>query len=342
MPWLSIEEQNADEQNADGRMLTYTAAVREALKQAMKLDDSVFIMGQGVNDKVGIFGITTDLYKEYGEKRVWETPLSENAMCGVAVGAALSGFRPFYCHIRQDFLMLTMDQIVNHASKMSYMSGGKCSVPMVIWACTGKGWGSGAQHSQALQGIFMHVPGLKIIMPSTPYDAKGLTIAAIADNNPVLILEHREVFGTIGHVPEEVYKLPIGKGVIRKEGTDITIVGISQMVLEAVKAAEELEENGIHAEVIDLRSIKPYDKEIIVNSVRKTGRLIIADTGWKTGGVASTIASDIYEEIFRILVCPIGIIALPDLPTPAGYSQEEVYYKNKKDIKSMAIAMLKR
>lgn len=337
MPWTVINKE--DEINCDYgysdegvRKLSYAEAIREALSQAMDLDSSVYLMGQGINDKVGMFGATTDIYKKFGEERVFDTPLAETGLTGIAVGAAMGGMRPVYCHNRPDFLMLSMDQIVNHASKYNYMSGGNCPIPLVLWAVTGQGWGSAAQHSQALQGLFMHIPGLKVVMPTTPYDAKGLMLQAIADNNPVLFLDHRQIYNQKGNVPEKMYKIPFGKGVIRRTGKDVTILGISSMLPEALKAAENLEMDGILAEVIDLRTIKPFDIDIVIKSVRKTGYLVIADTGWRTGGVSAEIATTVYERIFRNLKAPIERVALPDLPTPAAYTLEAAYYNTQKDI----------
>lgn len=338
MPWTkvnqldSIEIEVSNDYTNDQRIISYTDSVREALYSALDIDERVFLMGQGINDPNGIFGATKDLWKVYGEERVFDTPLSEAALAGIAIGASMAGMRPVYCHNRPDFLLLAMDQIVNHASKLNYMSGGKCNVPLVIWATTGMGWGSGAQHSQALHGLFMHVPGLKIIMPTTPYDAKGLFLSAIEDNNPVLIFEHRRLFNQKGNVPENAYKIPLGKGVLRKEGEDITIVAISYMVAEALKAASILEGAGISSEIIDLRTIKPYDEDIIIESVRKTKNLIILDTGWKTGGVASEIVANMSEKCFWYLEKPAKRIACEDVPTPASYSLEEAYYVNYKDV----------
>lgn len=345
MPWTKIVEENQEVINdlteGDGtRKISYSTALREALDQALTKDQRLFIMGQGVDDASGMFGATKDLHKKHGKERIFDTPLSENALTGIAIGAALAGLRPFYCHNRPDFLLLTMDQIVNHASKWRYMFGGNSKVPIVIWAVTGRGWGSGPQHSQALQGLFMHIPGLKIVMPSTPYDVKGLIITSIADDNPVIFLEHRRVFNQIGYVPEELYSIPFGKGVIRKEGKDITIVAISQMVLEAMRAANQLGKNGIDAEVIDLRTIKPFDEEIIINSIKKTGRLIIADTGWQTGGVSSEIAATIGEKGFYYLKKPIARVACPDVPTPASNVLEDAFYPNSTDIINKAIELM--
>ena len=337
MPWTVIDNKDiveCDPKNCNNseRKLSYPDAIREALSQALDLDKSVFVMGQGINDSIGMFGATTNLYQWYGEDRVFDTPLAETGLTGIAVGAAMNGLRPVYCHNRPDFLMLAMDQIVNHASKYNYMSGGQCALPLVIWAVTGQGWGSAAQHSQALQGLFMHIPGLKIIMPTTPYDAKGLMLQAIADNNPVLFLDHRCMYNQRGSVPEEMYKIPFGKGVIRKSGDRITIVGISSMLQEALKAAEKLEGRDIFADVIDLRTIKPLDLDIILESVKRTGYLIIADTGWRTGGISAEIASRVYERAFSDLKAPIKIVALPDLPTPAAYTLEAEYYNTWVDI----------
>lgn len=332
MPWTKIiaEQQEfpyMNDEKLDGlRKLSYGDAVREALDQALAVDDRVYIMGQGVDDPGGIFGATRNLHIKYGRNRVFDTPLSENALTGIAIGSALAGMRPFYCHNRPDFLLIAMDQIVNHASKWSYMFGGKVNVPLVIWAVTARGWGSGAQHSQALQGLFMHIPGLKLVMPATPYDAKGLIISSIADNNPVIILEHRWLFKQTGYVPEELYTVPIGKGFIRREGTDVTLAAASYMVVEALRAADKLKTEGISAEVIDLRTLKPLDEEILLNSVKKTGRLVIADTGWKTGGISAEIAASISEKGFDYLKKPVKRIASPDVPTPASYVLEEEFY----------------
>ncbi len=336
MDWsktLVKEEFNFDDAaEQHGRKLSYTDALKEAMELALSSDDRVFVMGQGVDDPVGMFGITKDLDKKYGAHRVFDTPLSEEALTGVAVGAAMSGMRPIYMHNRPDFLLLAMNQIVNHAAKWSYMFGGCVPVPLVIWACVGRGWGGGAQHTQTLQGLFNHVPGLRLVMPTRPYDAKGLLITSIADNNPVIILEHRFLFRQSGYVPEGLYSIPFGRGIIRKAGSDVTILAISYMVVEALAAAQELQKQGINVEVIDPRTLRPLDEEIILNSVRKTGRLIIADTGWKTGGAGAEIAAMVAEKGFDYLKAPIKRIACPDTPTPAGYTLEASFYPGKADV----------
>jgi len=337
MPWTKIliekQEPGFDEHaGQDVRKLTFPQALREALDQALERDDRVFVMGQGVDDPMGMFGTTLDLHKKYGSERVFDTPLSENALTGVAVGAAIAGLRPVYIHNRPDFLMLAMDQIVNNASKWSYMFGGHVNVPLVIRAVIGRGWGSAAQHSQSLHGLFMHVPGLKLVMPSTAYDAKGLLITSIADNNPVIFIEHRWSYKHEGHVPKELYSIPFGKGVVRRLGKDVTIVGISYMVIEALRVAAELQEKGYDLEVIDLRTLKPLDEQIILNSVKKTGRLIIVDTDWVTGGVTAEIAAIVAEKGFEYLKAPIKRVGWPDVPVPASYVLEEAFYPGAEQI----------
>lgn len=345
MPWSKIthgisEPDFYNEGEGCKRILGYDEAIREALQLALNQDQRVFVMGQGVDDPDGIFGATRGLHLKFGHERVFDTPLAEAALMGVSVGAALAGMRPVYFHNRPDFLLLAMDQLVNHAAKWSYMFGGAANVPLVVWACIGRGWGSAAQHSQALQGLFMHIPGLKLAMPSTCYDAKGLMLAAIADPNPVLIMDHRLNFRLKGLVPAQMYLTPIGKGIIRRPGKDVTIVAISHMVMDSFFAAEEAKQLGIEAEVIDLRSLCPLDEDIILNSVTKTGRLIIADCGWKTAGITAEIGAMVAEKGFSHLKAPIRRIACPDLPTPAACTLEETYYIGKKDIKKAILELM--
>ena len=345
MPWTVIEEKpvecNYKSDLEHTVKCTYVDAIRLTLEQAMRLDARVFIMGQGVNDQTGMFGMTNDLCRILGEERVFDTPIAETGLTGVAVGSALSGMHPVYFHNRPDFLFLTLDQLINHATKYHYMSGGQFKVPLVLWAVTGQGWGSAAQHSQTIHGMLMHIPGLKIAMPTTPYDVRGLLAEALADNNPVLFLDHRHVHNQQGNVPKDLYRIPFGKGVIRREGKDITIVGISSMLLESLKAAKLLEQEKIAAEVIDLRTIKPYDRKIVADSVKKTGKLLVADTGWECCGVASEIAAKAYEDCFSYLKVPVQIIAPPDVPTPAAYHLEKEFYKDAGDIFEAAYRMCK-
>ena len=305
-------------------------ALHEALSLALELDPKVLILGQGVNDPKGMFGVTTGLHEKFGKDRVFDTPLSEEGMTGICTGASMNGLRPVYMHNRPDFLLLAFNQIVGHASKIHYMDNGETNVPLVIWSAIGRGWGSGSQHSQAIQGLLLGVPGLKIVMPSTPHDAKGLMLSAIADNNPVLIFEHRWSMRNKGVVPEGAYKISLGKGIYRRKGNDLTIVGTSHILELAIKAADELE--GITADVIDLRTIKPLDEKIIIDSLQKTGRILIVDTGWEMGGVCAEIGCMVAEKGFSFLKGPVRRLGLSDIPSPAGFTLEQYYYPDVKKI----------
>ena len=345
MPWTTVQVEKLDNffikgDTAGDRVLTYREALHEAFDQALERDPKVFIMGEGVDDIAGVFGSTKGLKEKYGPDRVFDTPIAENSLTGIAAGAAMAGLRPVLIHARMDFMLLSLDQLVNHASKWCYMFGGKVNVPLVVRTISARGWGSGAQHSQCIQGMLMNVPGLKIVAPATPYDAKGLMISAIMDNNPVLFVEHRWLHKTTGHVPEEVYSIPIGRGVIRRKGEDITIVAVSYMLVEALKAAEKLEEAGISAEVVDLRTLKPFDEEILAESVAKTGRLLIADTGCKTGSAASEIAAFAAETVFHFLKSPVKRVCCPDTPTPTSDVLEKAYYPNDVDIFAEAVKLV--
>lgn len=329
MPWdeglvnsLVYDRPSPDE----GRITTYVSAINEALALALESDPSVFVLGQGVDDPSAMFGTTRGLQARFGRERVFDTPLSEEAMMGVSTGAAMNGMRPVYMHNRPDFVLLAFNQLVTHASKFHFMDNGQTTVPMVVWAAIGRGWGSGAQHSQAIQGMLLGVPGLKIVMPSTPYDAKGLLLSAILDNNPVCVFEHRWLMKKDGVVPEGVYRVPIGKAACRRPGRDLTIVGASHAIELALQAATRLAESGIDAEIIDLRTIKPLDEAAILESVRKTGRLLVVDTGWMIGGVCAEIGCLAAEHAFADLKAPIARVGLPDVPTPAGYTLEQFYY----------------
>lgn len=338
MPWTKVyidksEFEKATQLEKEGlRGLTYREALKEATIQMMEKDERVFIMGEGVDDPGGIFGTTQGLHKRFGKMRVMDIAIAENSMTGVAIGAAIAGMRPIFVHMRMDFLPLCMDQIVNHASKWYYMTGGRTNVPLVIRSIIGKGWGSAAQHSQSLQALFMHIPGVKVIMPSTPYDVKGLMIASLEDGNPIMFIEHRWLYEQIGYVPEEIYTVPIGKGIIRKQGKDVTVVAVSNMVYESMKAVKTVEANGIDVEVIDPRTIKPLDEEIIIGSLKKTGRLVIVDIGWRTCGISAEIAALASENAFKYLKSPIKRVTLPDVPTPNSPVLEDAFYKDYKDI----------
>lgn len=315
-------------------------AINEALHQMMAADDSVFLIGQGVKSPWYVGSTATGLLERFGSERVIDTPVSENAVTGAAVGAAIVGMKPVVIHPRMDFMLYAMDPIINQAANWHYMFGGKSSVPVVIWGVINRGGEQAAQHSQAFHTLFSHIPGLKVVMPSTPYDAKGLMIAAIRDPNPVIYIDDRWIHRTEGPVPAEIYEIPIGKGVIRREGADVTLVAVSYLVPHAVDAADFLSREGIECEVIDLRTIKPFDKDLIINSVRKTGRLAVADVGWKTYGMAAEIASVVFENCFSSLKSPPARIALPDSPAPASSQLEAAYYPGKKDIEAAIRKML--
>jgi acetoin:2,6-dichlorophenolindophenol oxidoreductase subunit beta len=310
----------------EGRVISYPKAVNEALDLALQEDPAVLVMGQGVDDPSAMFGTTRGLKEKHGATRVFDTPVAEESMTGISAGAAMNGMRPVYMHNRPDFILLAFNQLVNHASKYHYMDNGKTVVPMVVWAAIGRGWGSGAQHSQALQGLLLGVPGLKIVMPSTPHDAKGLLISAIADNNPVMVFEHRWLMKKDGVVPEGRYAVPLGKGIYRRRGSQVTIVGASHAIELAQQAANQLATDGIDCEVIDLRTVKPLDHAIIEESVRKTGRLLVVDTSWMMGGVCAEIGCLAAERWFHLLRGPVRRIGLPDVPAPAGYALEQFYY----------------
>ena len=314
------------------RKLQYSLAINEALHQMMAADSSVFLIGQGTKSPWYVGNTAQGLLERFGEIRVIDTPVSENAMTGAAVGAAIAGMRPVVVHPRMDFMFYAFDPIVNEAANWYYMNGGKASVPVVFWGIINRGGEQAAQHSQALHAIFAHIPGLKVVMPSTPYDAKGLMIAAIKDPNPVVFIDDRLLYRVEDIVPEEIYEVEIGKGVIRREGKDVTLATVSFMAHESVKAADELAEQGIDVEVIDLRSVKPLDAELIVKSIRKTGRLVVADGGWKSFGLSAEVAAIASEQAFAFLKAPVKRLALPDCPAPASSVLEKEYYKNSRDI----------
>jgi len=299
------------------RELSYAEAIREALGQAMEADPRVFLFGEDVGVYGGAFGVSGDLFHRFGQDRVLDTPISELGIAGAAVGAALTGMRPVLEIQFSDFITLAMEQIVNQAAKIRFMFGGKASVPMVVRLPGGSGTGAAAQHSQSLEAWFAHVPGLKVVQPSTPHDAKGLLLAAIDDPNPVLIFEHKLLYKTRGPVPSEPYRVPLGRAVVRREGRDLTIVATSIMALRAAAAAERLAADGIDAEVIDLRCIRPIDTDTLVASVSKTHRLMVVYEGVKTMGIGAEIAARIAEsDAFDYLDAPIVRLGGADTPIP--------------------------
>jgi len=323
------------------RKITYSLAINEALHQIMALDQSVFLIGQGVKSPWYVGNTCQGLLESFGPERVIDTPVSENAITGSAVGAAIVGMKPVIVHPRMDFMMYAMDPIINEAANWHYMCGGKSSVPVVIWGIVNRGGEQAAQHSQAFHALFAHIPGLKVVMPSTPYDAKGLLIAAIRDENPVIYVDDRWLYPQEGPVPEEIYEVPIGKGIIRKKGADLTLVSSSYMVIESLRAAQELAEDGIDVELIDLRTVKPLDEDILLKSVKKTGKMVIADGGWKNCGISADVSALVSEKAFQSLKAPIRRVTLPDSPAPASRMLEKKYYPDAKNITATARDLIK-
>jgi pyruvate dehydrogenase E1 component beta subunit len=325
------------------RKITYAEAINEALHQIIAKDTNVFLIGQGVTSPWYVGSTTVGLVDKFGTKRMIDTPTSENGMTGVALGAALGGMHPILCFPRMDFMYYAMDQIANHIANWHYMFGGQLSAPVTLWAIVNRGGEQAAQHSQATQAIFAHIPGLKVVMPSTPYDAKGLLVASVEEDNPVIFIDDRWLYQQVEEVPEELYSVPIGKGVVRRKGKDVTMVATSYMVHEAIKASEDLAKQGIDVEVIDLRSLKPLDDALLFSSVKKTGRLVIVDGGWKTGGVGAEISAKIAEsESFKSLEAPIVRVSLPDTPAPASPTLEKVYYPSAESLVAAARKVLEK
>jgi acetoin:2,6-dichlorophenolindophenol oxidoreductase subunit beta len=314
------------------RQLTYAQAIREAHAQLLRTDPRVFLLGQGLWSPWYAGTSLKDIDREFGRDRVLDSPVSENATTGAAIGAAMAGMRPIVFHPRMDFMLLAVDPIVNQAANWAYMFGGQVQVPVVIRAAINRGGEQAAQHSQALQAFFMHVPGLKVVMPSTPYDAKGLLIAAVRDGNPVMYIDDRWLYEEEGDVPEEIYEVPIGRAAVRRSGRDVTLVATSYMAAQAARAVETLAQDGIDAELIDLRTLKPWDRDAVFASVRKTGRLVIADAAWKTGGAAAEIAAAVAEDLFDALKRPVIRVCLPDTPAPMSAPLEQAYYLGADDI----------
>jgi len=322
------------------RILTYAEALREATEQEMAHDPSVIVLGLAVDDPKPIYGTTRGLAAKFGPDRVFNTPLSEEAMTGVAIGAAMAGLRPIHVHIRMDFVLIAMNQIVNIAAKSRYMYGGAVSVPLVIRSIIGKSWGQGAQHSQGLYSLFMHVPGLKVVAPSTPYDAKGTLIQSIRDDNPVMFVEHRLLHYLEGFVPETSYTVPLGRARILAPGSDVTLVGISYMVVEALRARAHLEKVGMSAEVIDPVSLSPLDLDTIEASARKTRRLIVIDCGWVTCGAGAEIVSTLAERLQGDVDLRVRRLGFQPVACPTTPPLEDLFYPNARTIASEAYALV--
>ncbi len=323
------------------RELTYAQALFEATVQEMERDPDVFVFGLGVDDPLGMYGTTLDLHKRFGADRNFDTPLSEDAMTGLAIGAALAGMRPIHVHQRMDFLMLCMNQLVNIAAKMSYTFDGSVKVPMVVRGIIGRSWGQGPQHSQSLHSFFMHVPGLRVVAPTTPHDAKGCMIAAIRDNNPVIFMEHRMLYSLKGLVPEDAYAVPFGSARVLGHGDDITIVAISYMVVEALRARVHLQEVGISAEVIDPVSLAPLDVDTIAASAARTGRLLVVDTDWTDCGASAEIIAAVIERFGRGEAPHVARMGYAPAPCPTTKPLENLFYPNGRTIAAKAHTMVK-
>ena len=315
------------------REITYRDALREALREEMLRDETVFLLGEDIGRYwKGAFKVTKGLAEEFGDERVRDTPISESAIIGVATGAAITGMRPIAEIMFGDLSALAMDQIANQAAKLTYMFGGQTKVPLVIRMPFGAGVNIAAHHSQSLEAWFMHVPGLKIAMPSTPYDAKGLLKTAIQDDNPVMFFEHKLLYSIKGPVPEEEYTVPLGVADVKRKGEDVTIVATLYMVNKSLAAAEELSNDGISVEVVDPRTLVPLDKQAIINSVKKTGRIVIVTEDCKTGGVSAEIAAVVAEEAIDYLDAPVKRVAEPDTPIPFSPPLERFVIPDEKKI----------
>jgi len=311
---------------------TYMQALNDALREEMERDSDVLIFGEDVGQFGGCFGVTQGLFEQFGEKRVRDTPITESAIVGAATGAAAAGLRPVCELMFVDFIGVSMDQLFNQAAKMRYMFGGKTTIPMVLRAPQGAGIGAAAQHSQSLEAWFMHVPGLKVVLPTTPADAYGLLLTAIRDDNPVVFLEHKMLYGVKGEVPEDAGPIPFGQANICREGSDVTIIAFSKMVYSALEAADILAEKGISAEVIDPRTITPLDMETILNSVKKTHNLVIAHEAVKIGGVGAEVAAQVAEQAIDYLDAPIMRVGAPFTPVPFSPPLEELFIPGAEDI----------
>ena len=322
------------------RLITFVEAIREATDQSMSRDKNVILFGLGADDPKSIFGSTDGLKKKYSEKRVFDVPTSENAMTGVGIGAAINGKKPIMVHQRLDFFLLAMDQVVNAAAKWYFMFGNQKSVPITIRLIMGRGWGQGPTHSQNLQAWFAHIPGLKVVMPATASDAKGLLISSINDPNPVIFMEHRWLHNLKGEVSKEYKPIPIGKANIIKKGSDITIVAMSYMVIEAIHAAEFLQKNGVNCEIIDLRTVAPIDYETIYKSISKTKNVLILDSGTLDGSISGEILSKVVDEMWEDLELKPERMAMPNFPESTSFALTKDYHVNSEKIVEKISKML--
>jgi acetoin:2,6-dichlorophenolindophenol oxidoreductase subunit beta len=310
---------------ASGRQITYVGAIVETLGQLLREDPAVFIAGEDVALYGGVFGTTRGLLAEFGPERIVDTPISESAIIGLAIGAAAAQLRPIVELMFMDFAAVCMDQLINQLAKMRYMFGGKATLPVTVRTLAGAGRNMAAQHSQSLEAWFCHVPGLKVVMPSNPYDAKGLLVAAVHDNNPVIMIDNKILLGMRGEVPEALYEVPLGKAHVAREGRNFTIVAISRMVGEALTAADMLQEEGLEVEVIDPRTLQPFDTESVVASIRKTHRALVVHEAVRFGGIGGEIVAQIQEEAFDYLDAPVGRVGAPFSPVPFSPPLEQAY-----------------
>lgn len=307
------------------RSLTCGGAFNEALHQVMAQDADVFVAGEDVGGAGGVFGGFVGLQKKYGELRAVDTPISEQAIIGLGIGAAVAGLRPVVDLMFMDFVLVSMDQIANQAAKLKYMFGGKATLPLTITTAAGAGLSAAAQHSQSLEAMLCHVPGLKVVMPSTPHDVKGLLVACIRDDNPTVFVQNKRLFGFSGPVPEELYEIPLGTASVVREGHHVTVVAYSRMVHESLAAAKQLAEEGIECEVIDLRTVLPLDAEAVVASVKRTHRVVVVHEAVRFGGLGAEIAAQVQEQAFDYLDAPVGRIAAPFTPVPFSPALEGEY-----------------
>jgi len=322
-------------------IMTYCEAINQTLKQEMARDPTVFVYGISINSHSRVFGTTAGLVEYFGPERCFETPICEETMLGFGLGAAINGLRPVHVHLRIDFLLLAMNQLLNMVSNYNYTTGGKVKIPLVIRAIVGRGWGQGSQHSKSLHSYFAHVPGLKVVLPTTPYDAKGLLTAAIRDNNPTVFIEHRWLYWAKADVPETSYTIPIGEGNILRKGKDITIVATSWMNVEALKAAEVLERKaGVDVEVVDPRTIAPLNDDLIIESVKKTGHCIVADNDWIHCGFGAEVAARVSEKCFGYLKSPVKRLGWEHTPCPTVRVLENKFYSNAETIIRLVESLL--
>ncbi len=319
--------------------MKFREAVRDATLQAMDSDARVFLIGVGIIDPRAVWGTLTGALEKYGPDRVIEGPLSENALTGMCVGAATFGMRPVLIHHRIDFTLLSLDQVINHAAKWRAMFGGQQAVPLVIRAVVGRGWGNGPQHTQSHHALFAHIPGLKVVVPANPRDAKGLLLAAIEDDDPTIYIEHRWLHEDETEVPTEYFTTPLGRAAVVRSGRDVSIVAVGPMVSEALKAAQALEAGGLSAEVIDLRTLRPLDAETVLESVGRTGRLVVADADWGSCGVAGEVIARVAERAFEALKARPARVTWPDSSVPSSQAIESQFYPGARDIQAVAIAV---